>query len=96
MTEAVTFRLSSRHLALASPVFKSALTGGWKESVKTEGELQISSQGWDVTALSIFLNAIHCQYRQVPRALELEMLAKVAVIVDYYAAHQALEILGPI
>ncbi|KAK3986523.1 hypothetical protein QBC44DRAFT_333090 [Cladorrhinum sp. PSN332] len=94
--ELVTFRVSSRHLALASPVFKSALTGGWKESVKIEGVHQINSQGWDTTALSIFLNAIHCQYRQVPRSLELEMLAKVAVIVDYYAAHQAIEILSPI
>ena len=94
-TEPVTFRVSSRHLILASPVFKSALTGGWKEGVKTEGELQINSHGWDATALSIFLNAIHCQYRRVPRSLELEMLAKVAVIVDYYAAHQAIEILGP-
>ncbi|KXX74011.1 hypothetical protein MMYC01_209890 [Madurella mycetomatis] len=95
-SELVTFRVSSRHLALASPVFKSALTGEWKESVKTEGEHQINSEGWDTTALSIFLKAIHCQYRQVPRSLELEMLAKVAVIVDYYAAHQAIEILGPI
>lgn len=93
-TEPITFRVSSRHLALASPVFKSALTGGWKESIKTEGEFQIDSQGWDTTALTIFLNTIHCQYRQVPRSLELEMLAKVAVIVDYYAAHQAMEILS--
>jgi hypothetical protein len=94
-TELVTFRVSSRHLILASPVFKSALTGGWKEGVKTEGEFHISSQGWDATALGIFLNAIHCQYKRVPRYLDLEMLAKVAVIVDYYAAHQAIEILGP-
>jgi len=35
-TELVTFRVSSRHLALASPVFKWALTGGWKESVWRE------------------------------------------------------------
>jgi hypothetical protein len=92
----VTFRVSSRHLALASPFFKSALTGQWEESVKTEGELRINSQGWDSTALGIFLKAIHRQYRQVPRSLELEMLAKVAVIVDYYDAHQAMEILSPI
>jgi hypothetical protein len=57
--EPVTFRVSSRHLALASPVFKSALTGRWQESVKTEGELRINSHGWDVTALGIFLQAIH-------------------------------------
>jgi len=92
----VKFRVSSRHLVLASPVFKSALTGGWKESAKIEGKHQINSQGWDTTAFGIFLNAIHCQYRQVPRVLELEMLAKVAVIVDYYAAHQAMEILSSI
>jgi hypothetical protein len=94
--EPVTFRVSSRHLALASRVFKSALTGPWKESAKTEGERQIKTQGWDATALGIFLKAIHCRYRQVPRFLDLEMLAKVAVIVDYYDAHEAMEILSPI
>jgi hypothetical protein len=93
----VTFRVSSRHLALASPVFKSALTGGWKESTKTEGGLRtINTQGWDATALGIFLNAIHGQCKKVPRTLTLEMLAKIAVIVDYYAAHETMEILSAV
>ncbi|KID64478.1 hypothetical protein MAN_06652, partial [Metarhizium hybridum] len=30
--EEVRFRLSSRHLSLASPVFETMLSGGWKES----------------------------------------------------------------
>jgi len=95
-TKLVTFRVSLRYLALALPVFKSALTRGWKESVNTKGEYYINTQGWDTTALGIFLNAIHCQYRQVPGSLELEILAKVAVIVDYYTADQSMEVLGPI
>ena len=33
-TEPVTFLVSSRHLILASPVFKAMLTGGWKEGDK--------------------------------------------------------------
>jgi len=92
-----TFRVSSRHLALASPVFKSALTGGWKESTKIEGGLRtIKTQGWDATALGIFLNAIHGQCKKVPRTLTLEMLAKIAVIIDYYAAHETMEILSTV
>jgi len=66
------------------------------ESVKTKGEHQINSQGWDTTVFGIFLNAIHYQYKQVLRVLELEIITKVAVIIDYYAAYQAMGILSSI
>ena len=48
-TKSVTFRVSSRHLILASPVFKAQLTGGWKEGQPaTNGEYQITAEGWYV------------------------------------------------
>ncbi|KAJ5751419.1 uncharacterized protein N7511_008384 [Penicillium nucicola] len=40
--------------------------------------------------LMILLQAIHGQYYHIPRKLTLEMLAKVAVIADYYDCKEAL------
>ncbi|KXX77398.1 hypothetical protein MMYC01_206072 [Madurella mycetomatis] len=86
----VTFRVSSRHLILASPVFKAALTGGWKEGIKAQnGCLKIGAEGWDVDAMLIAMNIIHCRMNRVPFVLDLEMVAKLAVLVDYYQLHDA-------
>ncbi|KAG6037851.1 hypothetical protein E4U40_002063 [Claviceps sp. LM458 group G5] len=40
----VQFRLSSRHLALASPVFKTMLNGTWKESAAPSGQSEKSAK----------------------------------------------------
>ncbi|GAB1318148.1 BTB domain-containing protein [Madurella fahalii] len=86
----VTFRVSSRHLILASPVFKAALTGPWKEGIKAQnGCLEIEAEDWDVDALLIAMNVIHCRLNRVPLALGLEDLSKVAGLVDYYQLHDA-------
>lgn len=95
-TKLVTFRISSRHLILASPVFKALLTGGWKEGEPTsKGEYHITAEGWDVGAMVIFLDILHGRNMRVPKTVTLELLAKLAVIVDYYAAHEAMYLLYP-
>ncbi|KAL4912351.1 hypothetical protein BDW62DRAFT_216437 [Aspergillus aurantiobrunneus] len=98
--EEVCFRIqvSAKHLILASPVFKKILTGGWKESVTylQKGSVEITAESWDVEALLILLRIIHCQYYQIPRKLTLEMLAKVALLADYYDCREAVDILGHI
>lgn len=85
-------QVSAKHLMFASPVFKRLLTGGWKESIAyfQKGSVEITAEGWDVEALMILLRAIHGQYSHIPRKLTLEMLAKVAVIADYYECREAL------
>ena len=96
-TKSVTFRVSSRHLILASPVFKAQLTGGWKEGQPaTNGEYQITAEGWEVDAMVIFLEALHCRYLKIPKTVTLELLAKIAAIVDYYATHEAMHLLYPL
>ncbi|KAE8411025.1 hypothetical protein BDV36DRAFT_289090 [Aspergillus pseudocaelatus] len=84
----------AKHLILASPIFKKILTGGWKESITylQKGTVEITAESWDLEALLILLRAIHCQHYQVPRKLTLEMLAKVAVIADYYDCKEAVYI----
>jgi hypothetical protein len=79
---------------LASSVFKNILTGGWKESVThlQKGSVEITTEGWDIEALLILLRAIHSQNYHIPRKLTLEMLAKVAVLVDYYECKEAMSV----
>jgi hypothetical protein len=76
---------------LASSVFKKILTGGWKESVAylQKGSVEITAESWDIEALLIVLRAIHNQHYHIPRKLTIELLAKVAVLADYYECKEA-------
>jgi hypothetical protein len=84
-------QVSAKHLILASSVFKKILTGGWKESITylQKGSVEITADSWDLDALLIMLRIIHCQSYLIPRKLTLEMLAKVAVLGDYYDCREA-------
>lgn len=86
----VRFRLSSKHLMSASPVFNAMLNGKWKESDSTPDPYYVlHSTDWDVEALQIIMDIIHGRSQKVPRSVTLEMLAKIAVLVDYYNCHDA-------
>ncbi|KXX72829.1 hypothetical protein MMYC01_210671 [Madurella mycetomatis] len=87
----VTYRVSSQHLIQASSFFKAALTGRWKEgSTGPDKCHEISTEDWDAEALRIVLCLIHNRTREIPRTVTLEMLCKIAVLVDYYEFHEAL------
>ena len=58
--------------------------------------MEITAESWDIGALLILLHAIHNKYRQIPRKLTLEMLAKVAVIADYYECKESFYIMTDI
>ena len=87
-------RVSSRHLILASPYFKGALNGPFKEatSVSADGYRHIFADDWDPEAFLILIHIIHGRNRQVPRLVSLELLAKIAALVDYYGCHEAVEV----
>ncbi|KAK4136029.1 hypothetical protein BT67DRAFT_440163 [Trichocladium antarcticum] len=90
----IRLRVSSRHLIVASCYFRTALSGRWKETASTaeDGSLCIEAHGWDPQALKILMLVIHGCNRQVPRLLSLELLAKIAVLVDYYKCAEAVEV----
>lgn len=93
--EVIHYNVSSRHLRLASPKFESQLSGeNWKEGVPDEndGRYHIPAEDWDMEALLILLNVLHHRNRQVPRSVSLEMLAKIAVLIDYYDCAEAAEL----
>ncbi|KAK8036899.1 hypothetical protein PG994_015396, partial [Apiospora phragmitis] len=89
----IRMRLSSSHLSLASPIFKKMLLGSGREStcVSGSGHL-IDAEGWDDDALRILMHIIHGRTRSVPRSVDLETLAKIAVLVEYYECHEVVEI----
>jgi hypothetical protein len=91
----IQYRVSSRHLTLASPWFKRAMTKeGWSESSRNEedGLFHITADDWDAEAFLIMLNIFHVRNKKVPRTISLEQLAKIAVLVDYYECGEVLEV----
>ncbi|KAG6355894.1 hypothetical protein INS49_015278 [Diaporthe citri] len=85
----VRFRLSSRHLILASPYFRAMLTGPWEENSSRSGSMYtINACDWDEEALTVLMNIIHGHSERIPRSMSLELLAKIAVLVDYYKCHK--------
>ncbi|KAI5868239.1 hypothetical protein GGS23DRAFT_544639 [Durotheca rogersii] len=86
----VTFRVSSRHLSLAS-ARSTKMRHRWDEKKKADGYLHISVEDWDTEALLIVLNIVHLRNRKVPCIVTLEMLSKLAVVADYFEFHEAVE-----
>jgi hypothetical protein len=86
------YHVSSRHLTLASSWFKRTLTSpGSKEAVANpaDGRFYIRASDWDEEAFLILLATFHLRKRRIPKATSLEMLAKIAMLVDYYDLEEA-------
>lgn len=96
LPEVVTFLLSSRHLSLASPVLKTMLSGGWMEGVKVDSKspYELTAESWSTEAFAMVMNIIHGRWSLVPRTVSLEILAKIAVIVDYYDIREPLQLIS--
>jgi hypothetical protein len=79
-------RVSSKHLKLASRVFKYMLQVGFREghSLKSKESTELPFPEDDAPAMLILLNLIHGKLREVPRTIDLPMLTEIAVLVDKY------------
>ncbi|KAL7783679.1 hypothetical protein V8C43DRAFT_318283 [Trichoderma afarasin] len=90
--EELRLRLSSTHLTFASAYFKAMMSNDWRETISEEGySFVVTAEEWDKKALLILMNIIHDQTTKIPRIMGIEMLAKMAVLVDYYKCHEAVE-----
>ncbi|KAM0244779.1 hypothetical protein ACHAQJ_010716 [Trichoderma viride] len=88
----VQMRLSSKHLALASTYFAKLTANDWKETTGEDSYAYlINAREWDEEALLILMNIIHGRTAKVPEVVNLELLAKISVLVDYYQCHDAVE-----
>lgn len=87
--------VSSKHLILASTYFEKMFDGSWEETSQDQDSgspYLIGASDWDEEALLILMNIIHGRSRSVPRAVDLELLAKISVLVDYYGCHESVEL----
>ncbi|KXH63668.1 hypothetical protein CNYM01_08427 [Colletotrichum nymphaeae SA-01] len=85
----VEFIVSSRHLILSSHYFKAQLCGPWAEaSVQSrDGRRHARTRDWDADALLILMQIFHAKTGDTPRLIDLEQLAKIAVLVDYFSCY---------
>ncbi|KAF1997511.1 hypothetical protein P154DRAFT_278298 [Amniculicola lignicola CBS 123094] len=93
------YRVSSQHLMHVSPRFTTMLSGStWAEGVRSEvdGMYHITIEDYDEDALLTLFNIIHHRNKNVPRKVTLEMLTKVAVLVDYWDCIEVVEILSEV
>ncbi|KAL6896510.1 hypothetical protein GGI43DRAFT_122332 [Trichoderma evansii] len=91
-TPEIHMRLSSKHLTLSSIYFQRLTANDWKETKAESGySYTVTAEEWDEEALIILMNIIHGQTQKVPLDVDLEKLAKIAVLVDYYKCHKAVD-----
>ncbi|KAL1853951.1 hypothetical protein Daus18300_011618 [Diaporthe australafricana] len=90
----VLFRLSSRHLISASPYFRAMLTGPWRENTSRSDDslYTLDASDWDEEAFQILMNILHGNFKDLTQSVDLELLGKIAVLVDYYKCHDAVTI----
>jgi hypothetical protein len=88
------FLISSKHMILASSVFKAMLQGDFSEGLKLRatGELELPLPDDDPDAFVILLNIIHGHNRKVPRLVDLSLLIRIAILVDKYQMLERVEI----
>lgn len=85
--------VSGKHLMLASSYFEKMFSGPFAEgNADDSGIRRVTASDWDPEAFNIMLTIIHGYYRDVPKSISLEMLAKLAMIVDYYECHETIEL----
>lgn len=92
VNQQVRMKLSSKHLTLASAYFQKLMAHDWAETRPENGyAYTISAEEWDADALLVLMKILHGRTAHLPRIISLEMLAKIAVLVDYYQCHEAVK-----
>ncbi|KAE9378226.1 hypothetical protein N431DRAFT_328915 [Stipitochalara longipes BDJ] len=90
--EKVNMIVSSKHMVLASPVFKAMLAPeSFREGLErnTTGQMEVELPDDDEVVMVVALNIIHGRNRLVPKHVDLDMLAKLAILVDKYQMVEA-------
>lgn len=96
ITPVARFRVCSKHLSLASSYFKSRLNARWSdsESRASDGSKELSLSGFSTEAVQILLNAMHGRNRQIPRAVDHELMVGIAHLTDYLQCQEIVEHFG--
>ena len=87
-------KVSSKHLALASPIFKNKLQVGSSRATKqSDGRIHLQLvEGFDPAAVTIVMNAVHGRGSKIPKSVDIETLAQIALFVDRFQLFDAVEV----
>ena len=94
LTQTVCLRVSSKHLILASAMFRNMLSSdkfSEGQDLHSKGSLIIRLPD-DPEALITLMHIVHGMTRAVPRKVTLDTLTRLAILVNYYQLHEAVEI----
>ncbi|RBR26064.1 uncharacterized protein FIESC28_01092 [Fusarium coffeatum] len=81
----IVFRVSAKHLSMASPVFHRLIKGDFRESKPNDqGLLELRTSDWNAQALLVLLDIIHGHHSHVSKELSQEIVAHVALIAGNY------------
>jgi hypothetical protein len=89
------FRVSARHLILASSYFRRLLTGPFLEAtqLRTQNTVEINLiEATDAYALLIILNILHNYSSKIPRVVTPRTLINIASLVDYFGCFHAIQV----
>ena len=92
--EKIHMTVSSKHMMLASPVFKAMLQPGrFREGIQRNAadQMEVDLPDDDQSIMVIVLNIIHARNRLVPKQVDLEMMTRLAILVDKYQMVEAVE-----
>ncbi|CZR60553.1 uncharacterized protein PAC_10449 [Phialocephala subalpina] len=89
--EHVHMQVSSKHMMLASPVFKAMLTGSFQEgeTLRATGKVEVPLPDDNPIVFTILLDIIHGRGRRVPRKVPLKLLALLSIAVDKYQLQES-------
>lgn len=90
----VHMKVSSKHMMLASPVFKAMLTSSFSEgeTLRNTGRVEIPLPDDDTTVFTIILDIIHGRGKRVPRVVPLRLLALLSTAIDKYQLQEPIAI----
>ncbi|RDW91135.1 hypothetical protein BP5796_02300 [Coleophoma crateriformis] len=82
--------VSSKHMMLASPVFKAMLRPNFREgeTLRATGQVTIPLPEDHLDAFVILLDIIHGRSKKIPRVVRFEMLLSLAILIDKYRLHE--------
>jgi hypothetical protein len=86
--------VSSKHMCLASPVFKAMLGRGFKEGdqLREKGRIEVPLPDDDAAALEILARLIHGRFTTIPAVVSLPLFTQIAILVDKYRMPEILHL----
>lgn len=89
------YRVSSKHLISASSYFRAMLQGPWTEGITSDAsQHNVDARDWNTQAFEILLDILHGNGQKIPKYVDLELFAHMAVLVDYYNCHNAVKFIS--